>query len=96
MTARDTRIANLKQALKDRILIIDGAMGSMIQSYGLEEADYRGDRLANYDVDIKGNNDLLSITQPHIIEEGSIERKKTHSWLKSATSPARGRAPPAG
>ena len=43
MTARDTRIANLKQALKDRILIIDGAMGSMIQSYGLEEADYRGE-----------------------------------------------------
>lgn len=69
MTTRTSRIATLKQALKDRVLIIDGAMGSMIQSYGLEEADYRGDRLADYDVDIKGNNDLLSITQPQIIEE---------------------------
>lgn len=69
MTSKNSRIATLKQALKDRLLIIDGAMGSMIQSYGLEEADYRGDRLADYDVDIKGNNDLLSITQPQIIEQ---------------------------
>ena len=69
MTSKNSRIATLKQALKNRLLIIDGAMGSMIQSYGLEEADYRGDRLADYDVDIKGNNDLLSITQPQIIEQ---------------------------
>jgi 5-methyltetrahydrofolate--homocysteine methyltransferase len=69
MIDRKERIATLKQNLSERILIIDGAMGSMIQSYGLEEADYRGDRLADYHLDIKGNNDLLSITQPKIIEE---------------------------
>jgi 5-methyltetrahydrofolate--homocysteine methyltransferase len=58
----------LQTAIKERILIIDGAMGTMIQQYKLEEKDYRGDRFANFHKDIKGNNDLLSITQPHIIE----------------------------
>ncbi|MEO8205852.1 MAG: methionine synthase, partial [Chthoniobacterales bacterium] len=61
--------AKLQQLLGERILILDGAMGTMIQAYKLEEADYRGERFANYDRDIKGNNDLLSITQPQIIEE---------------------------
>lgn len=69
MSNRDSRQAALLQALKQRILVIDGAMGSMIQSYQLEEADYRGERLRDYDTDIKGNNDLLSITQPHVITE---------------------------
>ncbi|MEP6594967.1 MAG: homocysteine S-methyltransferase family protein [Ginsengibacter sp.] len=55
--------------LKERILIIDGAMGTMIQRYKLEEKDYRGERFKNWHKDVKGNNDLLSITQPHIIEE---------------------------
>ncbi|MGJ8624949.1 MAG: methionine synthase [Yoonia sp.] len=67
MTTASHRIAQLKQALKDRILVIDGAMGSMIQAYKLEEADYRGERFADYHVDIKGNNDLLSITRPDVI-----------------------------
>jgi 5-methyltetrahydrofolate--homocysteine methyltransferase len=58
----------LAAAIKERILIIDGAMGTMIQQYKLEEKDYRGERFANFHKDIKGNNDLLSITQPHIIE----------------------------
>jgi 5-methyltetrahydrofolate--homocysteine methyltransferase len=69
MTERTSRIALLQQAITERILVLDGAMGSMIQSYRLNEADYRGKRFADYSLDIKGNNDLLSITQPHIIEE---------------------------
>ena len=58
---------DIKEILKERILIIDGAMGTMIQQHKLEEADYRGDRFANWHKDVKGNNDLLSITQPAII-----------------------------
>lgn len=57
----------LKQALAERILILDGAMGTMIQRHKLEEADYRGERYADWHTDIKGNNDLLVLTQPDII-----------------------------
>lgn len=59
---------NIRAELKKRILIIDGAMGTMIQRYKLEEADYRGERFKDCHSDVKGNNDLLSITQPQIIE----------------------------
>ena len=55
--------------LKERILIIDGAMGTMIQQYKLSEADYRGERFKDWPSDLKGNNDLLSLTQPHIVKE---------------------------
>jgi 5-methyltetrahydrofolate--homocysteine methyltransferase len=55
-------------ALKERILIIDGAMGTMIQRHKLEEKDYRGERFKDWASDLKGNNDLLSLTQPEIIE----------------------------
>ena len=58
---------DIKQALAKRILVIDGAMGTMIQQHKLTEADYRGDRFKNWHSDVKGNNDLLSITQPDII-----------------------------
>ena len=58
----------LRDCLKERILIIDGAMGTMIQRYKLEEADYRGERFKDWHSDVKGNNDLLNITQPQIIE----------------------------
>jgi len=58
---------DIRQALQQRILIIDGAMGTMIQRHKLEEADYRGTRFAHWHTDVKGNNDLLSITQPQII-----------------------------
>jgi 5-methyltetrahydrofolate--homocysteine methyltransferase len=58
---------NIREELEKRILIIDGAMGTMIQQHKLAEADYRGDRFANWHTDVKGNNDLLSITQPQII-----------------------------
>jgi 5-methyltetrahydrofolate--homocysteine methyltransferase len=59
---------DIKEELKKRILIIDGAMGTMIQRYKLEEEDYRGTRFKDWHSDVKGNNDLLSITQPQIIE----------------------------
>jgi 5-methyltetrahydrofolate--homocysteine methyltransferase len=59
----------LKALLKERILVLDGAMGTMIQRHKLEEADFRGQRFANITQKVKGNNDLLSITQPHIIRE---------------------------
>lgn len=58
----------LRELLEQRILMIDGAMGTMIQRYKLEEADYRGERFKDYHLDIKGNNDLLCITQPQIIK----------------------------
>ena len=59
----------LYQIAKERILILDGAMGTMIQRYKLEEADYRGERWKNHPHQLKGNNDLLSITRPDIIKE---------------------------
>jgi len=59
---------NIKELLNQRILIIDGAMGTMIQRYKLGEADYRGERFKDWPSDIKGNNDLLCLTQPQIIK----------------------------
>lgn len=63
------RLSNdsLKQVASERILVLDGAMGTMIQSYKLSEADYRGERFRAHDIDLKGNNDLLALTQPEII-----------------------------
>ncbi|HHO3379426.1 TPA: methionine synthase [Morganella morganii] len=65
----DNKISVLKKSLNQRILILDGAMGTMIQRYALNEKEYRGERFADWPVDLKGNNDLLSITQPDIIRE---------------------------
>jgi 5-methyltetrahydrofolate--homocysteine methyltransferase len=62
-------MSNIESALASRILVIDGAMGTMIQRYKLEEEDYRGDRFKDWPLDVKGNNDLLSITRPDIIKE---------------------------
>ncbi|MBA2492143.1 MAG: methionine synthase [Gammaproteobacteria bacterium] len=59
----------LRELLSKRILILDSAMGTMIQSYKLDEDDYRGERFADWKSDLKGNNDLLSLTQPQIIRE---------------------------
>jgi len=59
----------LDALLKERILIIDGAMGTMIQRYKLKEEDFRGDRFPNPAKDLKGNNDLLVLTRPHVIRE---------------------------
>jgi len=64
---RDQRIQKLHETLKQRILILDGATGTMIQRHKLDEAAYRGERFADWPSDLKGNNDLLAITQPEII-----------------------------
>ena len=63
----------LQAALQDRILVLDGAMGTMIQQHKLDEADFRGERFKDHPQSLKGNNDLLSITRPDIIKE--IHRK---------------------
>ncbi len=65
---RTERLARLGGLLAQRILVLDGAMGTMIQTYGLGEVDYRGDRFASWPSDLKGNNDLLTLTQPSIIQ----------------------------
>ncbi|PCJ83316.1 MAG: 5-methyltetrahydrofolate--homocysteine methyltransferase, partial [Thiotrichaceae bacterium] len=65
---REQRIQFLHEALKQRILILDGAMGTMIQRHKLDEAAYRGERFSDWPSDLKGNNDLLAITQPEIIQ----------------------------
>ncbi|RYZ31124.1 MAG: 5-methyltetrahydrofolate--homocysteine methyltransferase [Chitinophagaceae bacterium] len=62
-------MANIQDLLKERILVIDGAMGTMIQRYKLSEEDYRGERFKDWPSDVKGNNDLLCLTQPQIIRE---------------------------
>jgi len=61
--------AALRRLFDQRIAILDGAMGSMIQTYGLKEADFRGERLKDHPHDLQGNNDLLSLTRPDVIEQ---------------------------
>ena len=73
MSDRNARFQALQQALQQRILILDGGMGTMIQSYRLEEEDYRGKRFADWPSDVKGNNDLLILTRPDVI--GAIEKE---------------------
>jgi 5-methyltetrahydrofolate--homocysteine methyltransferase len=64
-----TRGAELPELLKKRIVIIDGAMGTMIQRYKLQEADYRGDRLQDHPKDVKGNNEMLQLVKPDVLRE---------------------------
>jgi 5-methyltetrahydrofolate--homocysteine methyltransferase len=66
---RHKRIEALKQALGERILLLDGAMGTMIQAFKLGESDYRGERFKDWQSDLKGNNDLLSITRPDVVQD---------------------------
>ena len=66
---RNERIDALMELLDERIVLLDGAMGTMIQGYGLAEEDYRGERFSNSERDLKGNNDLLSLTRPAVIKE---------------------------
>ena len=94
-----TRGAALPALLQQRILILDGAMGTMIQRYKLDEAAYRGERFKDYGRDIKGNNELLSITQPHddsrdsraVSRSGRGHRRDEHvrrddAWRKPTTA----------
>ena len=64
---------NIYEVINQRILVLDGAMGTMLQRYRFEEEDYRGERFKNWESPLKGNNDLLSLTQPHAIE--TVHRK---------------------
>lgn len=66
---REERIAHLKEEVKKRVLILDGAMGTMIQRYKLQEADYRGERFKDHGSDVKGNNELVSLVQPDILRD---------------------------
>jgi len=92
---RNDRIALLKKTLKERIVMLDGGMGTMIQGYKLEEADYRGERFADWHTDVKGNNDLLVLSQPDIIRdihtaymEGGAEILETNSFNATTMSMA--------
>ncbi len=92
---RESRLAELEPLLARRILVLDGAMGTMIQSYGLGEQDYRGDRYAEWKRDLRGNNDLLSLTQPAIIRaihaaylEAGADILETNSFNSTAISMA--------
>src|SRR3546814_15825030 len=94
------RVAALESALAERILVIDGAMGTMIQRHRLEEADYSGERFAEgFDSrqpagdgprqghDLKGNNDLLTLTRPDVIAQGSTEARRVgKGWCSTCRS----------
>ena len=90
-----TAAEQIRQLLQERILILDGAMGTMIQKHKLEEADYRGERFADWHTDVKGNNDLLVLTQPEVIRgiheaylEVGADIIETNSFNATRTSQA--------
>jgi 5-methyltetrahydrofolate--homocysteine methyltransferase len=90
---REARLSELPPLLDRRILVLDGAMGTMIQSYGLAEQDYRGDRFRDWPRELRGNNDLLSLTQPAIIQaihraylEAGADIVETNSFNSTAIS----------
>ena len=66
---RTDRIQQLLTALQERVLVIDGAMGTMIQRRGLTEADFRGQRFASHGHDLRGNNDVLVLTRPDVVAD---------------------------
>jgi 5-methyltetrahydrofolate--homocysteine methyltransferase len=93
--ARDARLARLRPLLLERILVLDGAMGTMIQAHKLGERDFRGTRFADWPRDLKGNNDLLSLTQPAIIRdihraylEAGADVIETNTFTSTAVSMA--------
>ena len=93
--SRAERLALLEPLLARRILVLDGAMGTMIQTYRLEERDYRGERFAEWHRELRGNSDLLSITQPEVIRaihaaylEAGADIIETNSFTSTATSQA--------
>ena len=73
---KNERQQRLEEELSKRILILDGAMGSLIQTYQLEEADFRGERLKDHPCDLQGNNDMLALSQPDILRETHTEYLK--------------------
>jgi 5-methyltetrahydrofolate--homocysteine methyltransferase len=88
-------LEKLQNILRDRILILDGAMGTMIQQHNLSEDDFRSERFKDHPHDLKGNNDLLSITQPEIIKkihrayfEAGADIVETNTFSATAISQA--------
>ena len=69
MTDRTQRLTALRASVAQRILVLDGAMGTMIQTYALDESDFRGELLRAHPKDLRGNNDLLTLTRPDVIAE---------------------------
>ena len=91
MSDLSTRLNRLNEALRQRILILDGGMGTMIQSFKLEEADFRGERFADWHRDLKGNNDLLILSRPDVIadiERAYLDAGSTSSKPTPSTPPA--------
>jgi 5-methyltetrahydrofolate--homocysteine methyltransferase len=70
---REERIARLKEEIKHRVLVLDGAMGTMIQGYKLTEADFRGERFKDHPVDLKGDNELIGLVRPDILRDIHLE-----------------------
>ncbi len=90
---RESRVALLEPLLARRILVLDGAMGTMIQTYGLSERDYRGERFADWPRELRGHSDLLTLTQPDIIRaihsaylEAGADIVETNSFTSNAMS----------
>src|SRR3569833_4449596 len=80
-TERRSRIERLKKILEERIVFLDGAMGTMIHQHRLDERGYRGDRFRNHGYDLKGNNDILTLTRPDIvgdIQSANLKQKHIH------------------
>lgn len=86
MSDRCTRIEALKAAARSRIVVLDGPKGTEIQKKGLSEADFRGERFASHDRDLKGNNDILNLTRPDIIEAIHREYAKAGAEIVSTNS----------
>src|SRR2546430_14509121 len=90
---REARHALLERLLAQRILVLDGAMGTMIQTYGLGEREYRGERFADWPRELRGHSDLLTLTQPDIIRaihsaylEAGADIIETNSFTSNAMS----------
>ncbi|HNP27014.1 MAG TPA: homocysteine S-methyltransferase family protein, partial [Nitrosomonas sp.] len=92
---KDLRTTLLESSIAQRIMILDGAMGTMIQTFKLEEADFRGERFADFSHDLKGNNDLLTLTRPDVIRsihndylEAGADIIETNTFNSNAVSMA--------
>ena len=95
MTTRGSRAQELQSILRSRILVLDGAMATMIQNHRLSEGEFRGVRFKDHPVDVRGNNDLLCLTRPELIRsiheaylEAGADVLKTNSFNSTAISMA--------
>ena len=92
--ARSARIRALRTLLAERVVLLDGAMGTMVQRHRLDEAAFRGERFADHGRDLKGNNDILTLTQPRIVAdihraylEAGGDISETNTLHSNAVSP---------